>query len=402
MAACAREISSIMAVFSSNSNVEPLADGQSATLVAEDSGRPAIAAKMPRNPAPNVAELSARLFAAYAIDGGSIRLAGCTLEPVPIVHVRGKCGGAAGGNSAVNVVRMGPSSAPIAVSETTTELYLSASGETLDAPTIAQLGLDDLVSIDKPPRLKKAEYERLLELARQYVADAGDEQIEIIWCRYAAGKLRFSIGQEFVELPFADWAVRLAPPSYICPHSGRATFHLSAIDDGRIVAAEEIAACEESGRRVLRSELVKCGETGKLVWRELTETCSAMRQPILRERMVECPICGTRVSPQALVTNQCGLCAGPVAVAKDDPRLARILSAHPRLADWRHWKIAATPDSYVVEASGAWRRLLIVFELDSLQPRKLFERNRLQSNWCAAPHKRWPDELGSRISSRGA
>src|SRR5262249_43028920 len=163
-------------------------------------------------------------------------------------------------------------------------------------------------------------------------------------------------------------------------HSGRATFHLSAIDDGRIVAAEEIAACEQSGRRVLRSELVKCNETGKLVWRELTEKCPATGQPILHERIVECPTRGARVSPQALVKAQCRLCAEPVEVAKDDPRLARILSAHPRLADWRHWKIAATPESYVVEASGAWRRLLIVFELGSLQPTQLFERNRLQSN----------------------
>ena len=79
-------VRSIMAVLGTNLKIEPLAEGQSAAVVVEDPGRPSIAAKMPRKPAPNVAELSARLFAAYAIDGGSIRLAGCTLEPVPIVH----------------------------------------------------------------------------------------------------------------------------------------------------------------------------------------------------------------------------------------------------------------------------------------------------------------------------
>jgi hypothetical protein len=390
-----------MAVLSTNLNVETLTDGPSAALVAEDASRPCVAAKMPCKPAPNVAELSARLFAVYTIDGGSIRLAGCTLEPVPIAHLQVKGSGAADESAAVSVVRLSPSIAPVAVSEMATDVYLSASGEMLDATTIADLGLGDLVTFDKPPKLKKAEAERLVELARQHGAAAADEQIEIVWCRYAAGKLRFTIGQEFVELPFADWAVRLAPPAHICPHSGRATFHLSAIDDGRIVAEEEIAACEQSGRRVLRSELVKCNETGKLVWRELTETCWATGQPILRERMVECPICGTRVSPQALVKNQCRLCAEPVAVANDDPRLVRILSAHPLLADWRYWKIAATPESLVLEASGAWRRLLIVVDAHSFEPKRLFERNRFQAKWREVAQERWPEELGSRISSRG-
>jgi len=391
-----------MSVLSPNLNAEPPAEGQSAAPMRDASGRPPTSAKMPQKPVPNVAELSARLFAAYTIDGGSIRLAGCTLEPVPIVHVHGRGRGAGESDAAVNVVRLNPSIAPVVASEAATDLYLGASGETLDASTIAQLGLNDLVEIDKPPKLKKAEYERLLELARKYGAGADDEEIEIVWCRYAAGKLRFSIGQEFFELPFADWAVRLAPPPFRCPHSGRATFHLSAIDDGRIVAAEEIAACAQSGRRVLRSELVKCGETGKLVWGGLTETCPATGQSVLSECMVACPICGTRVSPRAIGKSRCALCAAPVAIADDDPRTPDILSAHPRLAGWRRWRIANTPESYVLEASGAWRRLLIVLDVHSLTPRRFFERNRLQSSWCAVPHERWPDELGSGISSRGA
>jgi len=391
-----------MAVLGTNLKIEPLAEGQSAAVVVEDPGRPSIAAKMPRKPAPNVAELSARLFAAYAIDGGSIRLAGCTLEPVPIVHVQGKWRGAAEeSGSAVNVVRLSPSTAPVMASETAIELYLTACGEMLDASTIAELGLGDLVKIEKPPKLKKAEYERLVQLARQHVAGVTDEQIEIVWCRYAAGKLRFTIGQEFVELPFADWAVRLVPPPYVCPHSGRLTFHLSATDDGRIVAAEEIAACEQSGRHFLHSELVKCSETGKIVWRELTEACPATGQPLLRERMVECPVCGTRVSTPALVKNQCRLCAERAAIANDDPRLARIRSDHSRLADWRHWKIAATPESLVLEATGAWQRLLIVADAQSYELKRLFERNRLQAKWSEMPRERWPSELGSCISSPG-
>jgi len=370
-----------------------------AGAVTEHSGvsRPGIAAKMPRKGAPNVAELSARLFGAYTIDGGSIRLAGCTLEPMPIVHVKG----AADSGAAVAEVRLSSSKTSIAETEEAIDLYLNASGEKLDASTIASLALDELVTIDKPPKLKKAEHEHLVQLARQHVADAADEQIEIIWCRYAAGKLRFTIGPEFVELPFADWAVRLAPPPYVCPHSGRATYHLAAIDDGRVVAAEEIAVCEQTGRFVPRSELVNCSVSGKRILRELTETCPATGLAVLRDAMIECSICGTRVSPQALYKNRCRFCTDARPTGKDDPRLARIL-AHPSLAEWHHWKIAVTPESLVLVASGAWQRLLIVADTHSYEPKRLFERNRLQVKWREVPRERWPEELGSRISSRGA
>src|SRR5262249_49674760 len=92
---------------------------ESGASIASDAGaatehsgvsRPAIATKMPRKGTPNVAELSARLFAAYTIDRGSIRLAGCTLEPVPIVHVKG----ASHSGAAVAEVRLSPSTTSIA------------------------------------------------------------------------------------------------------------------------------------------------------------------------------------------------------------------------------------------------------------------------------------------------
>jgi len=326
-----------MAVLTSSTKSEGPADFEAAALA--ERAAPA-GAKMPRKPAPNVAELSARLFAAYTIEGGSVRLAGCTLEPVTIVHVKARSSRAteaelAAKSATVNVVRMDASCTAVASSEEPVELYLDGSGEMLDAATTLALGMGDLVTIDKPPRLAREEHERLLEMARQYAGRLDDLQVEIIWCRFAAGKLRFTIGSQFVELPFADWAVRLAPPAYVCQHSGRATFHLAAIDDGRVVAAEEIAVCEQIGRRVLRSELVTCSVTGKHVWGELTEACPATGQHNLRARMVDCPICGTRVSPQAIEKSRCRLCADLVALGSDDPRLAQILKDHPRLAGWQ-------------------------------------------------------------------
>src|SRR5262249_53397322 len=76
----------IMAVLASSTKSEGPADFEAAAVAERAPAR----AKMPRKPAPNVAELSARLFAAYTIEGGSVRLAGCTLEPVTIVHVKAR------------------------------------------------------------------------------------------------------------------------------------------------------------------------------------------------------------------------------------------------------------------------------------------------------------------------
>src|SRR5436190_4710574 len=183
------------------------------------------AQQVPRQLAPSVAELSARLYAAYRIDGGSVRLAGCTIEPQPIVQAGARCNG--------NAI----------------EVYMLPTGEALDANTIDELGLRDLVPADRAIRIAPAAAEQLTALGRQSVAaecrklgreiDANTGFVNIIWSHWAAGKLRFTIGNEFVELPFADWASRLKAPAWICPHSGQATFHLAADDDGRTVAAED-------------------------------------------------------------------------------------------------------------------------------------------------------------------
>jgi len=102
--------------------------------------------------------------------------------------------------------------------------------------------------------MAREEVVRLTEMGRRALQERCQTTetalIEIVWHRWAAGKLRFTIGNEFVEVPFADWAARLMPPAFKCPHSGKLTFNLAAIDDGRIVAADEIAACEQSGRQM--------------------------------------------------------------------------------------------------------------------------------------------------------
>ncbi len=350
--------------------------------------------RMPRLPAPTVAEISSQLYAAYTVEGGMMRLAGCTLEPQPIVHAKGRCLKSADGRGAVG--------------EESIELFLMASGDELDAAMISDLGLGDLIAAEKPPRLSDAETERLVEVGRQAIESRCRQlggaivstnelpdgvEIEIVWCRYAAGKLRFAIGEQFVELPFAEWAMRLTPPTFVCSYSRRSTFNLAATDDGRIVAAEEIANCEETGRRMLRGELVTCSATGKHVAPELVETCPVTQQPVLRTAMIACPTCMCRVSPKAVTNDRCQACQEPPAMIKTDSRFAPLLAAYPGLKRWHHWKVANTPQTYLLEAFSVWSRLRVVLEKESLNPLRIARRTRVQRTWTDVPQSKWEEIL---------
>jgi hypothetical protein len=332
-----------------------------ATSTANNMTQRTVAHKSPRAAAPTVAELSARLYAAYEIANGSVRLAGCTLEPQPVLHCDGK--------------------------------FFTATGEQLSDAMINELGLADLIVDNKPPRVAAEDIERWTAGAKQATkTDASD--FEIVWPRWAAGKLKFAIGEQSVELPFADWAARLAPPPYTCPLSGKSTFRLAITDDGRLAAAEAIAACDETGTRVLDSELVTCTATGKRVLSELTEICPASNVPVLRKALVECPTCKSTISPKAIADGGCPLCAKLESVAGSDPRLCLVIGQHPKLERWRNWQLAETPRSYVLEARGLLKRLHLTVDKQTLEPLRLAERLNLRKTWSEVPRSQWNDVLG--------
>ena len=205
--------------------------------------------------------------------------------------------------------------------------------------------------------------------------------------------MRFTIGSEFVELPFADWACRLKVPAWICPHSGQATFHLAATDDGRIVAAEEIATCEKTNQRMLRSELVTCSVTGRQISSELAEICPVIQRPVLADKMTACPTCLLRVSPAAIVDTGCKACNKLTAIRKSDPRMCLVLGEHPGLDRWRRWRLAETPQAYVLEARRLMRRLLVVVDKQNLQTIRLATRSRFRSEWIDVPSQQFREFL---------
>ena len=261
----------------------------------------------------------------------------------------------------------------------------------------------DTTAVDRAIRIHPAAAEQLIALGPQAVAaecrklgggiEPNTAFVEIIWLHRAAGKLRFTIGSEFVELPFADWAGRLKAPAWVCPHSGRATYHLAAIDDGRIAAAEEIATCEQTQRRMLRSEIATCSVTGRKVSRELTEICPVTRRPLLADKLAVCPTCLLRVSPAAIDADGCQACHKPGFIRKSDPRMCLVLGEHPGLDGWRRWRLAETPRAYVLVAKRLVHRLLVVVDKETLQATRLAQRSCFRSSWIDIPAQQWREFL---------
>ncbi|RIK73751.1 MAG: hypothetical protein DCC67_17510 [Planctomycetota bacterium] len=323
-----------------------------------------------------VNEISARLFPAYEVENGQIHLAGCQLTDHPFLRLSFA---ADEGDWSVRHVYVSPDGAPLA-----DEL-------------VARLGLDDLEPIRRhAPRLDDAALRSLVAAGRRIAAkpsaddDPGPAIVEplvaaVIWVRHAQGTLQFTIGRRIAHLPFSAWASLLTPPPFIAPHSGASTYRLAATDDGRIDAADEIAVCEQSGQRVLRQELVQCSVTGKRVLGELTAVCPVSGRPALRSTFVACTVCRQRVSSGVMEGGACQACRSLSSCSKDDPRLVWIFTEHPGLDRWKNWELAETATSYIAQAAGLWKRLLIVVDKETLAIRRLATADRLSKTWIDAP-----------------
>jgi DNA-directed RNA polymerase subunit RPC12/RpoP len=220
----------------------------------------------------------------------------------------------------------------------------------------------------------------------------------LIWCRFAEGKLSVGIRGKTAEIRFADWARTLAPPPYHCPYTGVDTYRIVATDDGRIVAGEMVAPCAETGRRMLSGELVECSATGKRVVASLTATCPVTDRPVLKSALVRCATCGEEVSPTVVEHGRCAACRHCRSVRKADPRMARVLDEHPGLESWRSWRISETSRAYILTASGLWRRLLLVFDKETLRPIRVAQGNRALAGWSLLRPDQF-DEVLKRGSS---
>jgi len=337
-------------------------------LVEALSAQKEVAAAKPREQPESVHELTERLFSAYTIEVGRVDLAGCWLEDRPFLRLTYQDTGGAG-------------------EPDLNHFYFDGQGRIAKESEVAELGLDEIIPWeDDPPEMPEEEFQRLLEAGRSQAEKLCPDRAEriaavLIWCKFVEGKLEFEIGNASARLPFADWARRLQPPPFGCPHSGKETFHLAATDDGRIVAAEALETCAQTGRKVSAGELVECSATGRRVLPEFVRVCPVTEQPVMRDELVECPVTRQPMSPAALAGGVCRPYRNLRPVSKDDPRMARILGEYPGLDHWRKWAIAEAGTFYLLVARQWMRRLLVVVDKETLEPLHLALGHRFSGSW---------------------
>ena len=340
----------------------------------------------------NVHELAPILFGAYTIDGGHAHLGGCLLEDVPLLRVT-TADSTTDADSAPDCVR---------------HFFVTSAGDPVDESLRHELQLGELVPVTRlTHRPTDTELERWRAIAEHVAGDHSTDAetpehswslLTVVWCKFTTGKLVFTIGESTAEVPFDGWAQQFAsgtrqPPPFICPATGKTSYHLAATDDGRITVAEVIARCTESGRRVLTSELVTCAATGKQALPEFLDQCPITETRVLRSVLAVCPMCRQAVSPVALPDTRCSACRSLQPVRKEDPRLARLLDEYPKLDRWPTWQIAETSQTYILTGSGWINRLLLVLRKESLEPLHLATAVRLLNRWSELERTQWDEQL---------
>ena len=326
----------------------------------------------------SVHEIAERLFPAYSIPEGSVRLAGCSLEDRFFVRVG------------------------FEFADRSEQAFFDGDGNHVDSTTVHSLGLTRTRQLARPPLEVSLAVSRVVEAATRWARrelaipnPPRQMDIAVIWCKYARGKLRFSIQGNVVDLAFADWTRLLTPPPFICPHTGIRSYHIAATDDGRVVAAEAIARCEETGTRTLGGDLVTCAATGKRVLPAETLFCPISNDRVVRHAALECRQCGMAVHPGQLDRGGvCGACRAPASVRKNDPRLARLLGEYPALDRWGSWKLYESDTKYWISAARWMSRLLIVLDRDTLQIESMAKAPRFRRGWKTIPPERYEDEMG--------
>jgi hypothetical protein len=348
-----------------------------------------VAHARPKDQPISVHELTSRLFRAYTVDKGSVRLSGCSLEDTPLLRY-------------TYLLRAGHvGSAPRLV-----HVFASPDDRPVDDELLAALHVDQLtVQEGRPPRVAPDDLGRWLDFGRRRAPlVAHGEEAEfvlatVVWCKYVDCKLLFEIGDSRAEATFQGWAQLLVdgaaqPPPFRCPATGCQSYRVVATEDGRITVPEAIAVCEETGRPVLITDLETCAVTGRRVLAERLVACPVSGERVLRSALASCSQCRQEVSPHALVGAQCQACRSLQPALRDAPAIARVLGEYPKLDRWSRFRMAETDTAYIVIASAFLRRLLVVLDKESLDVLQLAEGSRLSRSWTEVPEGMRDEYLG--------
>lgn len=288
-----------------------------------------------------VHEIVSSMFDAYTVDEGAVHLGGCHLEYTPLLRM--------------TTVNDG------------TQLkhqFFDSAGVPLAEELVEQLKLDETNTLrEARPRVERSDWQPAIDSATPHTqATSLMPMASIVVVKRARGHLEATLGEASVAIPFDDWARTLSAPPVTCPHSGAETFHLTALADGRLAAAEQTVLCEHSEQRILKSESIECSGTGKRVAAELCQPCPATGDLVLAEGLADCPRCGQSVSRGALTARGCRGCDPLPRVDSGDPRLEIIRTAAPKLASQKNWRLAESEQLLVAETASWFSRTLLVVD----------------------------------------
>lgn len=335
----------------------------------------------------SVHELTPRLFEAYTVDGGHVMLGGCSLEDHPLLRTTGL----------------------VSIDQDRQMLQLvhhftTVDGQPVEPELLVSLHVDQLTPLRRPPRLPPPELPSWVAAGCRQLPRSGIDPsaepllVTMVWCKYLRCKLTFEIGGVQADLPFSSWAQWLMggevkPPPFVCPHTGRESYHVVLDDDGLMTVAEAIDECQHTGRRVVETSLAVCDWTGQRVLRSLLAPCPVTGQQLLADQRVTCAMCGQQVSPKASSGGVCQACRSLRTVRADDSRLVPVLQRYPKLRSWSSWRISQTDTAWILRASSVFRRLLVVVDRHSLDALHLAESSLFSRGWSPVPNDRWDQHL---------
>lgn len=325
----------------------------------------------------SVHEFADRLFAAYNVEKGSVHMAGCHLEDRPFLRL-----------SRVEKTAAEPE---------IVHRYFDEAGNEVEEQLAGELHLADAVQeTEQRTGAHCDDWAGAVSAAKEQLGVSGPtwRASGLVLVKHARGNLRMTIGGESLDVPFVGWTRTLAAPKAKCPATGVLTFNLASLDDGRIVAAEQVIRCEASGKKILKTESVVCSVTSQRVDAALCRECPVTGKPAQETKFANCPCCGQEVSQIIIGAGGCAGCLARKKVSSDDERLARVLTAAPKLTEQKRYKLSETRSAIIVE-TGSWRtRLLVVLDKASGKLVHAAKKQRLSRTWTKLNDTERTETLG--------
>ncbi len=284
---------------------------------------------IPRDQPESVHELTAALYQPFQVDGGSVHLAGCSIEPVPVV-------------------------------QTVNQNYRFLGGDELDHDLAQSLGVIKTQPCDEPPpHMQQSHVQRLISdqldhLDRKSLLfSGGREGVTLIWCNRVQGQLMVEIGESTETISFLLWAKRLVDgldqcPPFHCPQTGRESYHIAADDEGTIATADSIEVCPESGRRLISTKLIPCQISNRRVDPQRLMQCSISGRQFLKRLAADCRQCRNLVDPDTVRRGKCRGCRSWQHVPSHASPVSEICRRWPELSQAKGFKVARTTNTVLL------------------------------------------------------